>query len=85
MMKRLVIAATLVLALVGSAGTALAGANERASCLGIEASTLGPAGQVPAAIAETRAIAAELGVPMGAVISEFARKHKGSFEACFEG
>jgi hypothetical protein len=84
-MKRILVAvlATLALAL-GLSGPASA-ADPHASCQALVNS--GFAGQPGARAAELQSAfeeAAENGVPVGAVLSEFSRLHGGSIEGCFE-
>ena len=60
-------------------------ADPHSSCQGLAASSL--AGQPGARAAELQSAfeeAADRGVPVGAVLSEFSRSHGGSIEGCFE-
>jgi hypothetical protein len=74
-----VIGATLI-----AASPAYAQANERASCIGIAASSF--AGS-PGAVAEITHTVHDaykaMGRPPGHFEAEFARQHEGSFAACF--
>jgi hypothetical protein len=86
-MKRSVLAvfATLALAL-GLSGQASSAASPHASCQALVNSSF--AGQPGARAAELRDAfgeAAERGIPVGAVLSEFSRVHGGSIEGCFVG
>jgi hypothetical protein len=84
-MKRIFLAVFATLALsLGLSGPASA-ADSRASCQALVNSSF--AGQPGARAAELRSAfdeAAERGVPVGAVLSEFSRLHGGSIEGCFE-
>ncbi|HEY6654683.1 MAG TPA: hypothetical protein VI028_11185 [Solirubrobacterales bacterium] len=84
-MKRILLAvfATLALAL-GLTGPASA-ANSHASCSGLAGSSF--AGQPGAKAADVRdgmEEANELGITLGALVSEFSRDHAGSVEVCFD-
>jgi hypothetical protein len=84
-MKRILVAvlATLALAL-GLSGPASA-ADPHASCQALVNSSF--AGQPGARATELQSAfeeAAERGIPVGAVLSEFSRFHGGSIEGCFE-
>jgi hypothetical protein len=84
-MKRslVVVLATLALALVIS-GSASGAAAPPASCQALVNSSF--AGQPGARAAELQSAfeeAADRGVPVGAVLSEFSRVHGGSIEGCF--
>jgi hypothetical protein len=74
---------------LGSAGSALADAHGNASCLGFEASGVAPAGssdEFPGGVAELQAfLKATFGHPTGAIVSEAAKQHLGSHEACDAG
>lgn len=71
------------LALFVPSGTALATANEHASCAGIALSEHGPAREVSAELhGAVKPLADALGVPVGAVISAFAHERLGSHAAC---
>jgi len=95
-MKRWIILLTLASVLAAAPGVALTGlaladANERASCFGLEASAISPpgsSGEFPGgaaeAVSELREAAHELGAPPGAIVSAFASLHEGSHEACDE-
>jgi hypothetical protein len=76
-------AATLVL---GPAVSAFADAHGNASCVGIEASGISPAGssdEFPGGMPELqRYLRENVGRPTGAVISAVAHEHLGSHEAC---
>jgi len=82
-MKRILIAvlATPALGLSGPASAA----DPHASCKALVNSSF--AGQPGARAAELQSAfeeAAERGVPVGAVLSEFSRLHGGSIEGCFQ-
>ena len=88
-MKRIFVAvfATLVLAigLSGPASAAEPHASPHASCQALVNSSFagipgGRAAELQSAFEE----AAERGVPVGAVLSEFSRLHGGSIEGCFQ-
>jgi hypothetical protein len=83
-MKRLVVSGFATLALVlGLSGPASA-ASPQASCQAIVNSSF--AGQPGARAVELQSAfeeAADRGVPVGAVLSEFSRVHGGSIEGCF--
>jgi hypothetical protein len=84
-MKRslVVVLATLALAL-GISGSASGAAAPPASCQALVNSSF--AGQPGARAAELQSAfeeAADRGVPVGAVLSEFSRVHGGSIEGCF--
>ena len=82
-MKRLVTVATLGLALLAPAKPALATANEHASCAGIALSEHGSAHEMKSVIHdEVKPLAAALGVPMGGLVSAFAKVHAGTHAAC---
>jgi hypothetical protein len=84
-MKRSLLAVLATVGLVlGLSGPASA-ASPAASCSGLNGSSL--AGQPGAKAADVRdgmGEADDLGIPLGALISEFSRSHPGSVEACFE-
>jgi hypothetical protein len=84
-MKRSLLAVLATLGLVlGLSGPASA-ADPHASCQALVNSSF--AGQPGARAAELRSAfeeAAERGIPVGAVLSEFSRLHGGSIEGCFE-
>ena len=84
-MKRSMLAALATLALVlGLSGPAWA-ASPEASCQALVNSSF--AGQPGARAAELQSAfedAADRGVPVGAVLSEFSQSHDGSIEGCFE-
>jgi hypothetical protein len=94
--KRGIVRLTLPVLLVGAVGgtfggTAFADANGKASCVGLETSSISPPGssnELPGGAAEfgeeVQAIASELGIPPGAVYSTFAKIHAGSHDACDE-
>jgi hypothetical protein len=85
-MKRVVLAVSTALAVaIGFCGVASA-ADPGASCQALVSSSF--AGQPGARAAEgldAFAEAAERGVPVGAVLSEFSRSHLGSPEGCWGG
>ena len=66
------IAATLIF---GSGGVAFAGGNERASCIGLDASTNAPVNEQIHAFQQ-------IFVPFGSFVSTVAQLHEGSDEAC---
>lgn len=72
-----VTAIAVALALFAPGGTALGAADEHASCTGIALSEHGAAIHE-----EVKPLAEALGLPMGAVMSAFARERLGSHEAC---
>ena len=83
-MKRslLAVSATLLLAL-GLSGPASA-ADPRASCGGLTSSSLaGQPGAKAADVSDAFGEAADRGIPVGGVISEFSHSHLGSAEACW--
>jgi hypothetical protein len=83
-MKRslLAVSAALVLAL-GLSGPASA-ADPHASCGGLAASSFaGQPGGHAADLSDAFAEAAERGITVGGVISEFSQNHLGSLEACW--
>ena len=76
---------------VAFTGTALADAGTKASCVGIEFSSISPPGSSDefrggaAELVEViNQLAQELGIPPGAVYSLVAKLHAGSHEACDE-
>jgi hypothetical protein len=83
--KRSLLAVLATLALVlGLSGPASGAASPQASCQALVNSSF--AGQPGARAAELQSAfeeAAERGVPVGAVLSEFSRSHGGSIEGCF--
>ena len=72
----------------GGAGSALADASGRASCVGIEFSSVSPPGssdEIPGGAAELVAVTkTEAGGKFGPAASAFAHLHAGSHEACDE-
>jgi hypothetical protein len=84
-MKRSLLAVLATLALVlGLSGSASGAAAPPASCQALVNSSF--AGQPGARAAELQSAfeeAADRGVPVGAVLSEFSRVHGGSIEGCF--
>jgi hypothetical protein len=91
MFKRTSIHAGLIAIVValGSAGSALADAHGNASCLGFEASGVAPPGssdEFKGGVAELQAFLRDnFGPPTGAIVSEAAKLHLGSHEACDAG
>jgi hypothetical protein len=86
-MKRslLVLIATLALALGVSASASAATASPHASCQAlVNSSFAGTPGGRAAELQSAFEEAAERGVPVGAVLSEFSRLHGGSIEGCFQ-
>ena len=84
-MKRILLAAFATLALaLGLSGPASA-ADPHASCQAlVNSSFAGTPGGRAAELQSAFEEAAERGVPVGAVLSEFSRLHGGSIEGCFE-
>jgi hypothetical protein len=84
-MKRSLLAGLATLGLVlGLSGSASA-ANPAASCSGLNGSSLaGQPGVKAADVRDGMEEADDLGIPLGALISEFSRSHAGSVEDCFE-
>jgi hypothetical protein len=91
MFKRNAILAGLIATVValGTAESALADAHGNASCIGFEASGIAPPGssdEFPGGVAELQAFLRDnFGHPTGAIISEAAKLHLGSHEACDAG
>jgi hypothetical protein len=82
-MRRSLLALATLAVVLGSSGPASA-ASPQASCQALVNSSF--AGQPGARAAELQSAfeeAAERGVPVGAVLSEFSRVHGGSIEGCF--
>jgi hypothetical protein len=76
-------------AFAASAAPAFSDAGARASCMGIEASSISPpgsSGEVPGGMPEFRRFIRETfpGTPPGAVSRTIAKLHEGSHEACDE-
>jgi len=76
---------------LAGANVARADASGHASCLGIEASAISPAGssdEFPGGMAEVTSfvndLARQLGIPPGAIFASLAKLHEGSHEACDE-
>jgi hypothetical protein len=89
--RALVACAVAVSALTTGQATAAGGASSKASCLGIEASSISPPGtsdEFPGGMSELAAfvhvLAGQLGVPPGAIVSSVAKLHEGSHAACDE-
>jgi len=84
-MKRILLAAFATLALaLGLSGPASA-ATSHASCQAlVNSSFAGTPGGRAAELQSAFEEAAERGVPVGAVLSEFSRLHGGSIEGCFQ-
>ena len=84
-MRKLVVAVLMagVLA-VSLVGTAFAGANEAASCLGLASSDLGPAGQRDDIAHQVKQDTGDFGLPPGFLYSIVAKLH-GSFSNCEPG
>ena len=88
------LAALVVATLCGAVFAATAGAdpsNSKASCIGFEASSIAPPGsstEFPGGVKElvgvVQGLAAEAGIPPGAIASSVAKLHEGSHEACDE-
>jgi hypothetical protein len=81
--------ATALVLVISVAGPASADAQGNASCIGFEASGISPVGssqEFPGGVPELQAILRDaFGHPTGAIISQVARQHLGSHEACDEG
>jgi hypothetical protein len=85
-------AALVVLTALGAAGTASADPpSTKPSCLGFEASGVSPPGSstefpggVPELVGVVHGLAAEAGIPPGAIVGSIAKLHEGSHEACDE-
>ena len=84
-MKRPLLAFTAMLVLaLGLSGPASA-ASPQASCQAlVDSSFAGQPGARAAELQDAFGEAAESGVPVGAVLSDFSRHHGGSIEGCFE-
>lgn len=89
--KTAVVPISLVIALVViPAGTALADAGSPASCIGLEASGVAPAGssdEFPGGMSQLISFVHETafpGVPLGQIIGQVSKIHAGSHEACDE-
>jgi hypothetical protein len=71
---------------LGSAAPAAADAHANASCIGLEASGIAPPGssdEFPGGMKELQAFLRDaVGHPTGSIISEVAKLHLGSHEAC---
>jgi hypothetical protein len=83
--RKLAAVATVALSLALVAPASAETANTHASCQALVNS--GFAGQPGARAAELQDAfgeAAEFGVPVGAVLSEFSRSHGGSIDGCFQ-
>jgi hypothetical protein len=84
-MKRILVAVLATLALALGLSGAASAASPQASCQALVNSSF--AGQPGARAVELRSAfeeAAERGIPVGAVLSEFSRLHGGSIEGCFQ-
>ena len=80
MIKKWLIVGAVVVALVGgSGGVVFAEANEKASCIGLDASANAPVNEQIAGIKEV------VGIPFGALVSSVAQLHLGTDEACLAG
>jgi len=91
MRKRLIQAAVVVGFVSGLLGvqnvTAFADAGSHAGCIGIETSSIAPAGtsdEFPGGVPELIAAIRTFGVPVGVVVRDVAKLHEGSHEACDE-
>jgi hypothetical protein len=86
--RKVTTAVIATVAFAASTAPALADAGSRASCMGIEASSLSPPGsssEVPGGLPEFRRfIKQNLPGPPGAASRTFAHLHAGSHEACDE-
>ena len=90
MFKRAIGVGVIAIALTsGSATPALADAHRNASCIGFEASGIGPprsSDEFPGGPAELQAfLRRSVGHPTGTIISGVAKQHLGSHEACDTG
>jgi hypothetical protein len=84
-MKRSMLAGLATLALVLGLSSPASAASTQASCQALVNSSF--AGQPGARAGELQSAfeeAADRGVPVGAVLSEFSQVHGGSIEGCFE-
>ncbi len=85
-MKRSLLVGCGTLALALGMGGAASAASPQASCQAlVNSSFAGEPGARAVELQSAFAEAAERGVPVGAVLSEFSRSHGGSIEGCFEG
>jgi hypothetical protein len=86
-MKRLLLVPLATLALVlGLSASASAAANPVASCSGLVGSSFaGQPGGAASDRGDGRDEAAELGIPPGALFSDFSRHRLGTVDACHEG
>jgi hypothetical protein len=84
-MKRLLLAVLAASALaLGLSGPASSAASPQASCQAlVNSSFAGQPGARAAELQDAFGEAAERGIPVGAVLSEFSRVHGGSIEGCF--
>jgi hypothetical protein len=87
--RKLAAAIAVIVAFAVPASPALSDAGSKASCMGIETSSLSPPGssdEVPGGMPEFRRFIRESfpDVPPGAISRVFARLHAGSHEACDE-
>ncbi len=77
MLKRWLIVGVMVAALIGgSVGVVFAEANDKASCIGLDASANAPVNEQIAGIKEI------VGIPFGGLVSSVAQLHLGTDEAC---
>ena len=78
MLRRWLLVGALAVALIGgSGGVVFADANEKASCIGLDASNNAPVNEQIAGIKDL------VGVPFGKlVVSSFAQMHLGTDDAC---
>lgn len=73
------------LALALGVGGSASAASPHASCSGLAGSSFaGQPGAKAADVHDGMREAAELGITLGALVSEFSRDHAGSVEVCFE-
>ena len=72
----LIVTAVTMALIVGSTGVAFAEANDKASCIGLDASTNAPVNE------QIHLFRQIFGVPFGAFVSQVAQLHEGSDEAC---
>jgi hypothetical protein len=84
MKRSLVVVLTMLALVLGLSGPASGAANPVASCQAlVNSSFAGQPGARATELQDAFAEAAERGVPVGAVLSEFSRVHGGSIEGCF--
>ena len=84
-----VLVGLIVVLMVLPAGVAFADGGSHASCVGIEASAISPKGssdELPGGVPQLNRFLKETfpGAPLGAIVSQVAKIHAGSHEACDE-